>query len=103
MPLAAIELLLQQRMGLHSATVGSVTVRQAVEQRMRSCDIHETGDYLKVLQHSATELDALIDTVVIPETWFYRDRNPFSAFSTWVTDEWSPRKPGHTLRVLSVP
>jgi chemotaxis protein methyltransferase WspC len=103
MPLAAIELLLQQHMGLHSATVGSVTVRQAVEQRMRSCDIHDTGDYLKVLQHSATELDALIDTVVIPETWFYRDRNPFSAFSTWVTDEWWPRNAGHSLRVLSVP
>jgi chemotaxis protein methyltransferase WspC len=103
MPLSSIELLLKQRMGLHSATVGSVTVRQAVEQRMRSCDIHDTGDYLKILQHSATELDALIDTVIIPETWFFRDRNPFSAFSAWVTDEWWPRNAGHTLRVLSVP
>lgn len=103
MPLASIEQLLKQRMGLHSATVGSGTVHQAVEQRMRECDIDDPGDYLKVLQHSGTELDALIDTVVIPETWFYRDIYPFSAFSAWVQEEWMPRDYAAQLRVLSVP
>jgi len=103
MPQRSIEQLLKQRMGLHSATVGSTTVSQAMEQRMRDCNVCDPGDYLKILEHSATELDALIDTVIIPETWFYRDRSPFSAFSTWVTDEWLPRKVPGRLRVLSVP
>jgi len=103
MPLARIEQLLKQRMGLHSATVGSGTVHQAVEQRMRACAIDDPGDYLKVLQHSGTELDALIDSVVIPETWFYRDLHPFRAFSAWVQEKWMPRNATTQLRVLSVP
>jgi chemotaxis protein methyltransferase WspC len=103
MPLQVIEQLLKRHMGLHSATIGSATVHQAVEQRMRDCDIPRAGDYLKVLEHSATELDALIDTVVIPETWFFRDIYPFHAFSSWVRDEWLTRASQDPLRVLSVP
>ncbi len=103
MPLSAIEQLLKQRMGLHSATIGSGTVSHAVEQRMRDCHVRERQEYLQILQHSPTEMDALIDTVVIPETWFYRDRNPFSAFSAWVSSEWLPHNTHNPLRVLSVP
>lgn len=103
MSLEAIERLLKQRMGLHSATVGPGTVHQAVEQRMRDCDIDAPGDYLAVLEHSTTELDALIDTVVIPETWFFRDIHPFAAFSSWVRDEWLARDAQDPLRLLSVP
>ena len=103
MPLNAIEELLKQRMGLHSATIGSGTVTHAVDQRMRDSDICDRQEYLRVLQHSLTEMDALIDTVVIPETWFYRDRNPFSAFSAWVSGQWLPHNALSPLRVLSVP
>ncbi len=98
-----IEDLLKQHMGLHSATVGSGTVRQAVEKRMRDCLVGDTEAYLTLLLHSSTELNALIDTVVIPETWFYRDRYPFAAFSAWVQDEWLPSHPLTKLRALSVP
>jgi len=103
MPLTAIEQILKQRMGLHSATVGSATVLQAVERRMRDCDMHSIDDYLQVLRHSATEMDALIDDVIIPETWFYRDRNPFDAFSAWIKDTWLAHNALNRLRVLSVP
>lgn len=103
MPLHAIEKLLKEKIGLHSATVGSSTVSHAVEQRMRDCGIEAIGDYEKLVSHSATELDALIDRVVIPETWFYRDGNPFAAFRDWVTSEWLPRQSATPLRVLSVP
>jgi chemotaxis protein methyltransferase WspC len=103
MPLTAIEQILKQRMGLHSATVGSATVLQAVERRMRDCDMDSIDDYLQILRHSATEMDALIDDVIIPETWFYRDRNPFDAFSAWIKDKWLSHNPLNRLRVLSVP
>ena len=103
MPLTAIEQILTQRMGLHSATVGSATVLQAVERRMRDCDMDSIDDYLQVLRHSATEMDALIDDVIIPETWFYRDRNPFDAFSAWIKDKWLSHNALTRLRVLSVP
>ena len=103
MPLSSIEQLLKDRMGLHSATVGSATVSQAVAQRMRICGIDEPGAYAQIVRVSDTELDALIDAVIIPETWFFRDRNPFDAFRHWVESEWIPHNPLQPLRILSVP
>jgi len=103
MPLHEIELLLKDKMGLHSSTVGSGTIAQSVERRMRSCNIESITDYRNILLHSATELDALIETVVIPETWFFRDTNPFAAFSEWLRTTWLPRETSEPLRVLSVP
>lgn len=103
MPLAEIEQLLEQVMGLHTSTVGSSTVSQAVERRMRACGISEPHDYLPVARSSQIELDALIDEVVIPETWFFRDRHPFSALQQWFASEWLPRRGGETLRILSIP
>ena len=103
MALVDIEQLLKQHMGLHSSTVGSGTVLHAVEQRMRECRIGDIDDYHQVLLHSDTELDALVDTVVIPETWFYRDIKPFEMLDTWLREEWLPRHSNRVLRLLSVP
>jgi chemotaxis protein methyltransferase WspC len=91
-------------MGLHSSTVGSSTIARAVEQRMRICGIETIDDYRDYIAYSDTELDALIDAVVIPETWFFRDPNAFHAFSEWVRNNWIPKRSGHSvLRILSVP
>jgi len=103
MALKSIERFLKQRMGLHSSTVGTSVVAQAVEQRMLACDIDNPHDYLRVVSHSNTELDALIDAVVIPETWFFRDQHPFSAFSNWVSRHCLVRSGPDPLRILSVP
>jgi len=103
MSLPAIEHLLKEKMGLNSSTVGSGTISQAVEQRMRDCSVTNIHDYQNIVSQSATELNALIDTVVIPETWFFRDRNPFSAFSDWVRRKWLVGNPTGPLRILSVP
>ncbi len=103
MSLRAIEHLLKQKMGLHSSTVGSGTISQAVKQRMRDCSVTDINDYRNIIGQSTTELGALIDTVVIPETWFFRDAHPFAAFSDWVRCEWLAGNPTLPLRILSVP
>jgi chemotaxis protein methyltransferase WspC len=103
MPLQSIAQLLQARMGLHSSTVGSSTIAKAVEQRMRLCGIEAVEDYRSVIHHSDTELNALIDTVVIPETWFFRDPNAFSALRHWISTQWMPSRGAGALRVLSIP
>jgi chemotaxis protein methyltransferase WspC len=104
MPQHHIEQLLQQRMGLHSATVGSSTIVRAVEQRMRACNIETVNEYRDIVTRSDTELDALIEAVVIPETWFFRDPTAFRALSDWLRNEWIPNRPGAAvLRILSVP
>jgi len=99
----AIEALLRQKIGLDALTIGSNTITRAVKRRMADCGLTDINIYLTKLQTSATELEELIEAVVIPETWFFRDREPFVFLSLYALSEWLPKNPGRTLRVLSLP
>ena len=100
---AAIEALLRQKIGLDALTIGSNTITRAVNRRMEDCGLTDISIYLTKLQTSPPELEELIESVVIPETWFFRDREPFVFLSHYVLSEWLPKNPGKTLRVLSLP
>ncbi|WP_293126193.1 CheR family methyltransferase [Microcoleus sp. bin38.metabat.b11b12b14.051] len=100
---AAIEALLRQKIGLDALTIGSNTITRAVNRRMADCGLTDINIYLAKLQTSPPELEELIESVVIPETWFFRDREPFVFLSRHVLSEWLPKNPGKTLRVLSLP
>lgn len=98
-----IELLLKQTMGLNSASIGSSAIARAVQQRMRELVITNTDEYLRRLQNGTVELQQLIEEVIVPETWFFRDRNPFIALARYAKEGWPPRGRFGPLRVLSVP
>ena len=51
----------------------------------------------------AVELQELIDTVAVPETWFFRDRGAFIALARIALDAMVRRGPTDVLRILSVP
>lgn len=101
--IAAIERLLHERTGLDVSTVGQSTVERAVRKRMKACDIAELKSYADLLETSNVEMMSLIDEVVIPETWFFRDSEPFAALSDYIRTEWIPARHPEPLRVLSVP
>ena len=54
--------------------------------------------------HSKPELDKLIEEVVIPETWFFRDNKPFQALDVLIKKKYlkSVAK-GERIRILSIP
>lgn len=104
MSLAAIQELLKNTMGLDAHTVGTSSIQRAAQERMQVTGHGEDLQaYFQHLRHSRSELDALIEAVVVPETWFFRDRRPFEALQRFVKEEWLPKHFGDTLRVLSVP
>jgi chemotaxis protein methyltransferase WspC len=100
---AAIENLLRQKIGLNATAVGSNTIARAMRHRMTATGLADEATYLTQLYASATELEALIETIVVPETWFFRDREPFVLLAHYVTSEWLPAHPHRVLRVLSLP
>ena len=100
---ASVEKLLNEHIGLDVTTVGHATIDRAVKKRMRSCDVHDLKDYAARLERSNEELIALIDEVVIPETWFFRDGVPFEALSEFIKKTWGFTKPTGPLRILSMP
>ena len=93
--------MLRQKIGLDANSIGSRTIARAVEQRRIACGLEERA-YLYHLQTTARELEELIETVVIPETSFFRDKEPFVYLSQYVTTEWL-KSNSSILRVLSVP
>jgi chemotaxis protein methyltransferase WspC len=102
MPLTDIEQLLWRSMGLDSATVGISTIHRAVLDRMKACRLATVDAYWEYLRDSTSELQELVERVVVPETWFFRDEDAFAALVPLATGLLQDR-PTEVLRILSVP
>ncbi|HYV31678.1 MAG TPA: methyltransferase, partial [Candidatus Binatia bacterium] len=88
MVLADFENLLKETMGLDVASIGSSAIERAVEKRLLACELQETHAYWERVRASEAELQELIEAVVVPETWFFRDREAFAALALTVYEDW---------------
>lgn len=102
-PLRLIEARLNRSIGLDAASVGPSTILLAVQSRMKARSIKSLEAYHALLEQSGAEFQRLIEAVVIPETWFFRDRQPFLALGDWAVRQWFPAHPQGVLRLLSMP
>ncbi|WP_292870477.1 CheR family methyltransferase [Nostoc sp. LPT] len=100
---SVIEALLKSKIGLDVNSIGYGAIASAIYQRMADCGIKQISSYLAHLQDSPQEWDILIDSVIVPETWFFREPESFAFLKHYVLSEWLPKKPQGVLRVLSVP
>jgi chemotaxis protein methyltransferase WspC len=97
------ENLLKETMGLDSASVGSAAIESSVRLRMDSLGYKQREDYWNRLHAADDELQELIEAVVVPETWFFRDQDAFAALARLISEEWLPIHPTTVLRLLSGP
>jgi len=98
-----IEGILRQAIGLDPSSIGSPAIVRAMRARMQSLGLASPEDYGVLLQGSPDELQELIESIVVSETWFFRDSEPFAALARAVKNEWMPAHSSSTLRILSVP
>lgn len=98
-----IEALLRKGIGLDAASIGSSLIERTVRLRMKLHGLKSATDYQQMLLHSPDEFNELIEAVVVTETWFFRDREPFNAFTAIAVGEWLPKHPDEPIRILSVP
>ena len=103
MSFTSFELLLKQAMGLDTASISSAAVARAVKGRMEACEISDADAYEDLLRTSKAEMQELIETIIVPETWFFRDREAFATLGRLVLQEWASVRPGEALRLLSLP
>lgn len=102
-PLSQIAALLKATIGLEVGTIGENALRHAVRERMRALGANTAAEYWDRLQNSPDELQGLIEEVVVPETWFFRDSGAFHALASIARAHWLAGQIGRPLRVLSVP
>ena len=98
-----LEELLARRIGLDPVSTGRHVILGAARRRMAELGVAELREYAARAAGSEAEQQALIEEVVVPESWFFRDERPFlwlaeCARERWVAAPWRP-----PLRALSVP
>jgi chemotaxis protein methyltransferase WspC len=98
-----IEQLLRDRIGLDATSIGSSVIQHSFRARMKGLGFKRVGDYLDLVESSAAEWNELVESVIVAETWFFRDAGSFSALANMVMQEWLPRHPEGPLRLLSLP
>ena len=103
MPFEQIAKLLEQRIGLTVDSVGASTIERAINIRMTHCKIDDIDIYQNLLTQSATEFTDLIETVIVPETWFFRDFHPFVSLKEHVQSLTKNAADATPLRILSIP
>ena len=101
MSLPDFEALLKRAIGLDASTIGSSSVVRAVAIRMSANSNDSPEDYYRLVLQSSSELQQLIEAVVVPETWFFRDREAFIAMKSFACER--RRLVQGPFHVLSIP
>jgi chemotaxis protein methyltransferase WspC len=100
--LGGIEQLLASRIGLDPVSVGSQLPLRAARRRMKELGLNDLSAYEHRLRSSEGEVTALIDEVVVAESWFFRDVEPFRLLRDHVRSGWLNDPLHPPLRVLSL-
>jgi len=99
-----IEELLKEKIGLDVQSVGVTSVNNAIKRCFYSSKYDDVEQFYDALLSSEAEFRRLVETVVIPETWFFRDEIPFDVLIKSVSRNWlSQKNDTRVLRILSVP
>ena len=94
---------LKERIGLDVASVGEAIIERAVRQRSQAVNAQTSGEYWQHLQSSEDEQQALIEAVIVPETWFFRYPESFATLARLATARLAEIKQMRALRILSLP
>ncbi len=96
-----LEDLLAGAIGLDPASLGPTLLLRAVHRRMRALELAREQDYVTRLQPGSSELQELIEELVVSESWFFRDSQPFILLRHYAGD-WLTAPSGMIFRCLSL-
>lgn len=94
---------LKDRIGLDVASVGEVIVERALRLRAKVTQSANSDAYWYLLQSSADEQQALIEAVIVPETWFFRYAESFASLARLARARVALLNGSRPLRILSLP
>jgi chemotaxis protein methyltransferase WspC len=98
-----IEARLAREIGLDVEALGRPALERVVRGQMQRAGTAQFEDYAKLLRSSVAEWEALVESTVVTETWFFRDLDAFAGLTRFVLDRWLPQKRPTPLRLLSLP
>lgn len=94
---------LKERIGLDVTSVGEAIVERALRQRCSACGLADSDAYWQLLITCAEEQQALIEAVIVPETWFFRYAESFATLGMLAAARLKALGDVRPLRILSLP
>ncbi|MGG7672244.1 CheR family methyltransferase [Pseudomonas sp. WC2] len=94
---------LKERIGLDVTSVGPAIIERAVRQRTTLSQAAHGEEYWQLLQGSRDEQQALIEAVIVPETWFFRYPESFATLGKLAQNRLKELNNMRALRILSLP
>ena len=94
---------LKERIGLDVTSVGPAIIERAVRQRSTASQALTADEYWHTLQGSQEEQQALIEAVIVPETWFFRYPESFATLAKLAIKRLVEINHMRALRILSLP
>lgn len=76
-PIAPVERLLREWIGIDPGSVGPASIERACRRRMEARGLADPRAYAALAADDVTERDALVEEVVVAESWFFRDPQVF--------------------------
>lgn len=87
--------------GIDLAVIGSATVRAAVRGRMRATE-RDGGSYRQLLARDPGEQQELLEGLLVPETWFFRDAAAFDLLQQSAVEYLRENRDDTPFRVMSL-
>lgn len=94
---------LKERIGLDVTSVGEAIVERALRQRCSASGAADSDAYWLLLLGSQAEQQALIEAVIVPETWFFRYPESFVTLGKLAVARLQKLAGARPLRILSLP
>ncbi len=94
---------LKERIGLDVTSVGEAIIERALRQRAASAKCPDSDAYWQLLVTSPQEQQALIEAVIVPETWFFRYPESFATLGRLARERITTLDGARPLRILSLP
>jgi len=88
--------------GIDAQSIGQSAFDSAIGKRMEETKYKDINQYISLLKDSRKELTSLVEEIIVPETWFFRDNAAFDALVKYANK--NRLKINQTpLRVMSIP
>jgi len=103
MDVSLVLALLRKKIGLNPESIGTASVEKAVRERIEKSGAASVEEYVGNLHSSAAELSGLVESVLIRETSFFRNRTPFIALQDYLRGFVLNESRTQPLRILCLP
>ena len=94
---------LRKKIGLNPESIGIPLIEKAIRELMKISGAESVEDYVQKIKLSEAELNRLVETVVVPETSFFRNTTPFVTLRNYLTQFVLNKKIGKPVRILCLP